>query len=152
MSVEQRLAELGLSLPPAPQPIAAYVPGVQAGNLLFTSGQLPLQDGDVKYQGRVGVELTVEQGYDAARLCTLNALAVIKAMAGSLDRVKRVCKVVVFVHCDAAFDRQPEVGNGASDLLVELFGEAGKHARSAVGTNALPRRAAVEVELIVELV
>lgn len=146
--VEARLQELGLSLPNPPRPVAAYVPAVTTGNLLFLSGQLPVKEG-VLIQGRVGAELTIEEGYEAARLCALNALAHIKAEVGSLDRVERIVKLVGWVSSAPDFDQQPKVINGASELLLELFGERGRHARSAVSAHVLPLGAAVEVELIV---
>src|SRR5690606_19316454 len=151
LSFEQRLAELGIRLPGVPRPVAAYVPGVQAGNLVFTSGQIPFVDGRLAFQGKVGADLTVEQGKEAARACALNALAVVRDLAGSLDRVKRVVKLLVFVNSAPGFTEQPQVANGASELMLEIFGDAGRHARSAVGAGELPLNAAVEVELVVEL-
>lgn len=145
--VEARLAELGLSLPNPPRPVAAYVPAVVTGNLIFVSGQLPLKDGEL-VRGRVGAELTVEQGYEAARLCILNALAHIRAELGSLDRVERIVKLTGWVSSAPDFDQQPKVVNGASELLEALFGERGRHARSAVSAHVLPLGAAVEIELI----
>lgn len=151
MSPEQTLRELGIELPPPPQPIGAYVPTVTAGGLTFTSGQLPLAAGELKFKGTIGTDLTAEQGYQAARVCLLNGLAAVRAAAGSLDRVKRVVKVVGFVNAAAGFNAHPQVLNGASDLLVQIFGEAGRHARSAVGASGLPLGAPVEIELIVEI-
>lgn len=152
MSIEQRLQELGLELPPAPGPAANYVPFVQEGNLLFIAGQVPFgSDGKLNFVGKVGRELDEQQGYQAARMCALNALAQVKAAAGSLDKVKRVLSVRGFVNCTDDFTNQPEVVNGASDLLVELFGEKGRHARAALGTNSLPRNVATEVEIVVAL-
>lgn len=145
--VEARLRELGLALPSPPRPVAAYVPAVTAGNLVFLSGQLPVKDG-VLVKGRVGAELTVEEGYEAARLCALNALAHLKAEVGSLDRVERIVKLVGWVSSAAGFDQQPQVVNGASELFLALFGERGRHARSAVSAHVLPMGAAVEIELI----
>ncbi len=151
MTAEAKLAALGLSLPEAPRPVAAYVPWVQSGNLLFTSGQIALKEGQVVYRGKVGVALTPEEGYAAARLCALNCLAVAKAALGSLDRIRRVVKVTGFVNSAPGFTGQPAVVNGASELLVEVFGEAGRHARAAVGAAELPLDSAVEVEMVFEV-
>lgn len=151
MSYEQRIRELGLELPPAPKPAGAYVPAVQTGNLVFTAGQIPVAGGQMQYKGKVGADLSVEEGYQAARLCALNALAALKAHLGSLDRIARVVKVVGFVQSASGFDQQPKVINGASELLAEVFGAAGQHARSAVGAPELPLGAAVEVEFVVEV-
>jgi len=149
-NVTARLAELGLTLPAASKPLAAYVPAVRTGNLVYTSGQLPLVDGNPTHIGKVGAGVTPEQGKQAARTCALNALAAIDALVG-VDAVARVVKVVGFVASAAGFNGQPAVVNGASELLGEVFGDAGKHARSAVGVSELPLDAPVEVELIVEL-
>lgn len=151
MGCEERLTAMGLTLPPAPTPLAAYVPAVNTGGFVYTSGQLPLVNGTLEYQGRVGGELTLEQGYQAARVCVLNCLSVIKAEIGSLDKVERIVKLVAFVNSAPGFSQQPAVANGASELLSEVFGEAGKHARSAVGVNELPLEAAVEVEIIAKI-
>jgi len=148
VSVEERLAELGLTLPEVAKPVASYVPGVLEDGWLYVSGQLPLRAGELAYRGKVGDDVTTEQGYEAARLCALNILAVARALAGSLDRVRRVVKVVGFVNSAPGFTGQPQVVNGASDLLVQVFGEAGRHARSAVGVSELPLNAAVEVEAV----
>lgn len=139
---------MGLALPEPPRPVAAYVPFVVSGNLLFTSGQIPLSEGEVAFKGKVGSDLTSEQGYLAARLCALNCLAVVKAALGSLDRVVQVVKVVGFINSAPGFTGQPGVLNGASELLSAVFGEKGRHARSAVGVNELPLDSAVEVEMI----
>ena len=151
MSYETRLKELGLTLPTPPKPVATYVPAVLAGNLLFLSGVLPSRDGQLVVTGKLGEALSIEQGMDAARMAVLNALAIIKNEAGSLDRVKRVVKMVGHIASASGFTDQPQVLNGASDLLVEIFGGAGRHARVAVGAAELPRHAPVEIELIVEL-
>jgi enamine deaminase RidA (YjgF/YER057c/UK114 family) len=149
MSIEQRLAELGLKLPPASAPLANYVPFVREGSLVFVAGQVPRgEDGKLQYVGKVGRELSVEEGYAAARLCALNGLAQLRAALGSLDKVKRILRVGGFVNCADDFTQQPQVINGASDLIVEVFGDKGKHARAAVGSNALPGNVATEVELI----
>ena len=150
MTALQRLAELGLTLPDVVKPLAAYVPAVRTGNLVYTAGQLPMEAGRLSQTGKVGAEVTAEQAKQAARLCALNALAAIDALVG-LDNVTRVVKVVGFVASAPGFTGQPGVINGASDLLGEVFGEAGAHARSAVGVSELPLNAPVEVELIVEV-
>jgi len=151
MSAEARLKELGIELPSAPAPAANYVPYVKSGRLVFIAGQVPLgPDGKLAYVGKVGRELSREEGYQAARLCALNGLAQVRAALGSLDQVARVVRLGGFVNCTDDFKNQPEVINGASDLLVEIFGDAGRHARAAVGTNALPRGVATEVEMVVE--
>ena len=147
-SYEFRLAELQIELPPPPQPLATYVPAVQAGNLLFLSGVLPMRDGQLAFSGKLGRDLTVEQGMEAARLALLNALAIAKQALGTLDRITRVVKVVGHVASAEGFIQQPQVLNGASDLLVEIFGEAGRHARAAVGAAELPRGAPIEIEVI----
>lgn len=151
MRVEERIKQLGLELPEAPRPVAQYVPGIQSGNLVYTAGQVPFLNGELKYRGKVGRECSLEEGYDAARICFLNCLAVVKSLAGDLDRVKRVVKINGFVNCVPEFTDQPKVINGASELAVELFGEKGRHARAAVGSVSLPLDAPVELELIVEL-
>ena len=150
MSFSEKLKELGIELPPAPAPAANYVPYVLEGGLLFVAGQVPLgPDGKLAYLGKVGADADEQQGYLSARLCALNALAQINAALGSLDKVKRILSLRGFVHCTDDFTNQPEVINGASDLLVEIFGEQGRHARAAVGANALPRGVMTEVELVV---
>lgn len=148
--IDRKLAELGLSLPVAAAPVAAYVPTVLAGNLLHVSGQLPFKDGKV-ITGRLGENVSVEDGQDAAQRCALMLVAQIKAALGDLARVKRVVKLGVFINSHGDFTDQPKVANGASELMVALFGDAGKHARSAVGVPALPLGAAVEVDAIVEV-
>ena len=150
MTASQRLAELGIILPAVAKPLAAYVPAVRTGALVYTSGQLPLQAGDLTHIGKVGAEVTPEQAKVAARTCALNALAAIAALVG-IDAVIRIVKVVGFVASAPGFSGQPGVVNGASEVLGELFGDAGAHARSAVGVSELPLDAPVEVELIVEV-
>jgi enamine deaminase RidA (YjgF/YER057c/UK114 family) len=145
-----RLAELGLALPPVVPPVAAYVPAVRTGSLVFTSGQLPMAEGRMDVTGKVGAGVTPEQAKDLARTCALNALAAVDALVG-LDSVVRVVKVVGFVASAPDFTGQPAVVNGASELFGEVFGDAGQHARSAVGVAALPLDAPVEVELVVEV-
>jgi enamine deaminase RidA (YjgF/YER057c/UK114 family) len=151
MTIDARLAELGIELPAVPKPIGAYVLSTQTGSLLYTSGIGPQRDGQFPYQGQVGAELTIEEGRAAARLCMLNLLSLIRDAAGSLDRVARVVKVLGFVASAPGFGDQPLVMNGASELLIEVFGDRGRHARSAIGVNELPRHIAVEIEMIVEL-
>lgn len=151
MSAEENLKKLGLELPEAPKPVAAYVPAARTGNLVFVSGQVPFVNGELKRKGKLGLGLTIEEGQEEARQAVLNALAVVKAEAGSLDNVKRVVRVGGFVASAEGFTDQPKVINGASELLVEVFGDAGRHARAAVGVNELPLGAPVEIEMIVEL-
>jgi enamine deaminase RidA (YjgF/YER057c/UK114 family) len=149
--VEDRLAELGLSVPGVAAPLAAYVPAVRSGDLVWTSGQLPLVDGKLVATGKVGAEVEPDAAADLARVCALNALAAIKAEIGDLDNVVRVVKVVGFVASAPGFFGQPAVINGASNLIGEVFGDAGKHARSAVGVAVLPMDTPVEVELVVQV-
>ena len=148
---EQRLAALGLEVPDVVPPVAAYVPAATSGSLVFTAGQLPLRSGELIAEGVVGRAVTPDEAAMCAQQCALNAIAAVKAEIGDLDRVRRVVKVVVFVASTPDFTGQPQVANGASELLGEVFGEAGKHARSAVGVAALPLGAPVEVELVVEV-
>lgn len=150
-SASARLAELGIALPQVVPPLAAYVPASRSGSLVFTAGQLPARDGEMLAVGKLGAEVTEEDGYACARQCALNALAAIAAEVGSVDAIKRIVKVVVFVASTPDFTGQPAIANGASEFLGEVFGEAGKHARSAVGVAALPLDVPVEVELIVEV-
>ncbi|HHX75515.1 MAG TPA: RidA family protein [Firmicutes bacterium] len=149
MDITAKLSSLGLKLPEAAAPVGAYVPAVVSGKYVYTAGQLPLADGTLRYSGKVGMDVTVEDGYAAARLCVLNALAAVKAAVGDLQRVRRVVKVTGFVNSAPGFTGQAVVLNGASELLAALFAEG--HARSAVGVAALPLNAAVEVELMCEL-
>ncbi|MFG3437962.1 RidA family protein [Nonomuraea sp. NPDC047897] len=151
MTPEQKLADLGLTLPEVVPPLAAYVPAVRTGDLVYTSGQVPMVDGKPARTGKLGAELTADEGKEMARICALNALAVLKSELGDLGRVVRVVKAVVFVASAPDFTGHPQVANGASELLGEVFGEAGRHARSAVGVAALPLDSPVEVELIVEV-
>lgn len=150
-AVEDRLAELGLTVPEVVPPVAAYVPAVRDGRRIHTSGQLPMRDGSLVATGKVGAEVTAEQAQDAAQLCALNAIAAVKSVVGDLDQVARVVKVVGFVASDPSFTGQPGVINGASELLQKAFGDAGIHARSAVGVAVLPLDAPVEVEITVAL-
>jgi enamine deaminase RidA (YjgF/YER057c/UK114 family) len=149
-AVEQRLGSLGLSLPPVARPVAAYVPAVRSGSYVYVSGQVPVVDGVLPVKGKVGAEVSAEQAQELARVCALNAIAAVRSVV-DLDDVVRVVKVVGFVASDPSFTGQPGVVNGASELLGAAFGEAGAHARSAVGVAALPLDAPVEVELVVEV-
>ena len=149
-AVEERLASLGLSLPPVARPVAAYVPAVRSGTYVYVSGQVPFVDGALDVKGKVGAEVTAEQAQELARTCALNAIAAVRSVV-DLDDVVRVVKVVGFVASDPSFTGQPGVVNGASELLGAAFGEAGAHARSAVGVAVLPLDAPVEVELVVEV-
>ena len=151
MNAEQKLNELGITLPKPPRPVANYVPAVKTGNFLFLSGHGPRNDGQTKISGKVGRELTIEEAYQTARNVGLNCLATIKDTIGDLNKVKRVVKLLGMVNCTEDFKDQPKVINGCSDLLVNIFGEAGKHARSAVGMQALPNQIPVEIEMILEI-
>ncbi|GAA1799328.1 RidA family protein [Nocardioides hankookensis] len=146
---EDRLAELGLSVPEVPAPVAVYVPAVVSDDLVFTSGQLPMKNGELMLTGKVGGEVGPEEAKEAAQQCALNAIAAVKSVVGDLDRVAQVVKVVVFVASTPDFTGQPQVANGASELLGKAFGDAGIHARSAVGVPVLPLDATVEVEVVV---
>lgn len=147
MSAEKKLEELGIVLPAPPQPAGAYTRAVRHGELVFVAGQLPMEEGKVKYLGKVGRELDLDAGYQAARLCALNALSVLRAELGSLDRVVRILRVAGFVASAEGFTAQPKVVNGASELLHQVLGERGVHARLAVGVIELPLGAAVELEV-----
>ncbi len=151
MSFDAKLKALHIELPMAPKPVANYVPVVRAGDLLFLSGVLPSRDGQLILTGKLGQGITVEQGMEAAKVAALNALAIVRSEVGSLDKVKRIVKMVGHIASAPGFTDQPQVLNGASDLLVQIFGEAGKHARVAVGAAELPRQAPVEIELIVQV-
>lgn len=148
---EAKLNELGIVLPSPPQPVANYVNGVQAGNLIFLAGKGPRYADGTEIIGKVGKDVTIEKAYEGARLTAINQLAVLKSMLGNLNRVKRIVKVLGMVNCEASFTDQPKVINGFSDLMVEVFGEKGKHARAAVGMVSLPRGQCVEIELVVEI-
>jgi len=150
-AVEDRLAELGLSVPDVVKPVASYVPAVRGGTFVYTSGQLPMRAGELMTTGKVGGSVSPEDATACAQQCALNAIAAVKAEIGDLDAVKRVVKVVCFVASEPTFTGQPQVANGASDLLGKAFGDAGVHARSAVGVSVLPLDAPVEVEIIVEV-
>jgi enamine deaminase RidA (YjgF/YER057c/UK114 family) len=148
---EERLADLGLEVPQVAKPVAAYVPAVRTGNHVYSSGQLPMREGQLMATGKVGAEVTVEVAVACARQCALNAMAAVKGLVGDLSRVTRVVKVVAFVASAPDFTGQPGVANGASELLGTVFGDAGQHARSAVGVPVLPMDAPVEVEILVEV-
>jgi enamine deaminase RidA (YjgF/YER057c/UK114 family) len=150
-AVEMKLNQLGLNLPDAPKPVAAYIPAKQTGNLVFTAGQLPMVNGELISKGLLGQDVEIDEANKAARICTLNALAAIKGVIGDLDRIKQIVRVVGYVASVPTFTQQPAVVNGASELLLEIFGEDGKHARSAVGMAVLPLNASVEIELTVEV-
>jgi enamine deaminase RidA (YjgF/YER057c/UK114 family) len=150
-TVERALAGMGLTLPPPPTAVANYVGAVVAGKLVFVSGHGPVKGGQLTYRGKLGREFTTAEGYEAARLVMLNCLATLKAAIGSLDRVRRIVKLLGMVNGTTDFTEQPQVINGASDLLVSIFGDRGKHARSAVGMGSLPFNIAVEIELVVEI-
>ena len=149
--IKERLASKDVELSEPPKPAGAYVPSVRVQNLIFVAGQIPFVKGVLKYKGKVGSDLTIEDGYQAARICALNALSILKGELGSLNKVARIVRVAGFVNCNDDFVDQPKVVNGASDLLVEVFGEQGRHARIAVGANTLPLGAAVEVEILAEV-
>lgn len=151
MGVEDRLAGLGIELPPVPSPVASYIPVVVSGGLAFVAGQIPLVEGELLARGKLGAELDAEAGADAARRCAIQALSALRAELGSLDRIRRIVRLTVFVASAPGFTDQPKVANGASDLLGEVFGELGKHARSAVGVAELPLGAPVEVEVTAEI-
>lgn len=150
MSASRRLKELGLTLPPVTKPVGSYVPATRTGNLILVSGQIPFEAGKLTCLGKVGRDVTLEQAASAARLCALNGLAIAADLAGGIDRISKVVRLGVFVNSAAGFSDQPKVANGASDLMVDIFGEAGRHARAAVGAAELPLNAAVEVEMILE--
>jgi len=149
--IEKRLSDLGLKLPRVPEPVAEYVPAKRSGDLIFVSGQGPTEGGEFVYQGRLGKEITLKEGYQAARLCTLNCLAAVKSIAGTLENVEEIVKIRGFVSSADNFTKQPEVIDGASELLVELFGARGQHARAALGTSVLPRNIPVELEMTVQI-
>ncbi|HWR45284.1 RidA family protein [Sporomusa sp.] len=151
MSYEIKVKELGITVPDAPKPVAAYVAAVKDGNYVYTSGQLPFVAGELKFKGKLGKDFTVEEGYEAAKICAINCLAAIKGQIGSLDNIEKVVKIVGFVSSAPGFHDQPKVINGASELIGAILGKAGEHARSAVGVAELPLNAAVEVEMIVKV-
>ena len=147
--IEEKLIELGITLPPAPKPLAAYIPATKIGNIVFTSGQIPIEDGKVIYTGKVGKDLNEERARKAAELCLINCLSAVKSILGNLDKISNIIKLSVFVNSAEGFTAHPKVANGASELLEKIFGEKGYHVRSAVGVNELPLNSAVEIEMIV---
>lgn len=149
--IEEKLNSLGIQLPEPAKPLAAYIPAKQTGNLVFTAGQLPLVDGNLTATGHLGKDVDIETAKAAARICVINALSAVKGVIGDLDKIKQVVRVVGYVASTPEFTQQPAVINGASELLLEIFEDAGRHARSAVGVAVLPLNAAVEVELTVEV-
>ncbi|MDK2901147.1 MAG: hypothetical protein PWR14_51 [Thermosediminibacterales bacterium] len=151
MSFEKKIKEMGINIPEAPKPVAAYVSAVKIDNYIYTAGQIPFVDGELKYKGKLGKDLSIEEGYEAAKICAINCLGAIKSLIGSLDNIERVVKVTGFVNSAGGFNQQPKVVNGASEFLGQVFGETGSHARSAVGVNELPMDAAVEIEMIVKV-
>lgn len=148
---EEKLKQMGIEIPEPVKPVAAYIPAMQVGNLVMTSGQVPISAGVVKYLGKVGKDLKEEEGKEAAKLCAVNCLSAIKSVIGSLNKIRRVLKLTVFINSAEGFTAQPKVANGASEFIGEIFGEAGKHVRSAVGVSELPLNSAVEIEMIVEI-
>ncbi|MDM8005819.1 MAG: RidA family protein [Phycisphaerae bacterium] len=151
MTPEEKLRDLGYPLPPAPAPVGSYLPAVRTGDLVTTSGQLPVREGKLVLTGKIGDRLSIEQGAEAARVAVINALSQLAVAAGGLSNVKRIVRLGVFVNSADGFTEQPKVANGASDLLVAVFGDAGRHVRAAVGSNELPLDAPVEIELTAEL-
>jgi enamine deaminase RidA (YjgF/YER057c/UK114 family) len=149
--IEEKIRQLGFELPEVAKPLAAYIPAKKVGNLVMTSGQVPVVKGEMKYIGKVGKDLSEEDAQKAAQICALNCLAAIKSIVGSLDSVEEVVKLTVFVNSADGFTSQPKVANGASELVGKIFGENGLHVRSAVGVNELPLNAAVEIEMIVRV-
>lgn len=151
MKVEAKLQEMGITLPAMGEPKAMYIPVVQTGNLCFVSGQVPMLDDKLAYTGKVGAERTLEEGQEAARICVINALAALQAHLNNLDRIRRIVKLQAFVSSAVGFDKQHIVINAASQLLYDVLGDSGRHARTAIGTNQLPMDVTVEIELIVEI-
>ena len=151
-SIDKKLETLGITIPDAPSPAANYIPYVISGNLVFIAGQVPFENGKINYTGKVGKDIDINKAKEVAKICGLNVISVLKnAVNGDLSKVKKCVKLGIFVSCTSDFHQQPEVANGASDLMVEIFGEDGKHARFAVGTNSLPRNVPVEVDAIFEI-
>lgn len=149
--IEEKLKQLGFQLPTVAKPLAAYIPAKMVGSLVLTSGQVPILNGEIKYKGKVGKDISEEDGIKAAELCVLNCLAAVKTLIGSLDSIKGIVKLTVFVNCADDFHLHPKIANGASELLLAIFGEIGKHVRSAVGVSSLPLNSAVEIEMMVEI-
>ena len=151
MEIEKKMRGLGLELPEVPKPVASYVPAVRSGNYVYTSGQVPFVKGELMHKGKLGGDLTIEQGYECARVTAMNCLAAVRSVIDDLDRVKQIVRVTGFINSAPGFTDQPKVLNGASDLLVEIFGERGKHSRLAIGTSELPLGAPLEIDLVVEI-
>lgn len=149
--VEEKIKELGYNLPEAARPLAAYIPAIKTGELVFTSGQVPIVGGELKYAGKIGTDLTLEDGQKAAIICALNGLSAIKGVVGDLNNIEQIVKITVFVNSAIGFTDQPKVANGASEFLGSVFGDAGIHTRSAVGVSELPINSAVEIEMIVKV-
>jgi len=149
--IEEKINQLGFTLPIAPKPLASYVPAVRTGDLVFTAGQLPIKDGSLAFKGKLGKDLSEDEGKKAAQVCALNCLSVIKNEIGNLDNIEKIIKLTVFVSSADGFINHPQVANGASDLIKEIFGENGKHVRSAVGVAELPLNAPVEIDMIVKI-
>lgn len=149
--IEEKIKELGLQLPEVAKPVAAYIPALISGDYVFTAGQIPFVKGELKYKGKVGAELTLEDGQKAAEICALNCLAAVKSVIGDLNKIERIVKLTAFVNNVDGYGDQPKVANGASELIGKIFSEIGKHARSAVGVSGLPLNAAVEIEMIVKV-
>jgi enamine deaminase RidA (YjgF/YER057c/UK114 family) len=150
--IDEKLALLGITLPTPPKPAGSYIPAVKTGNLIFISGQIPMQDGRVQFKGQVPTTISVEEAQKAARLCIINVLAQLKVELGTLDKISKIVRVSGFVNSTPEFFEQPKIINSASDLLFEIFGEKGKHARIAVGVSSLPLNSAVEIDLIAEII
>ncbi len=149
--IEDKIEELGLKIPDAPKPLAAYIPALIVDKLIFTSGQLPLEKGILNFKGKLGAEISDEEGRKAAEICALNCLSVIKGVVDDLDRIEQVVKLTVFINSANGFIGQPKIANGASELIGKIFGEKGKHVRSAVGVNELPLNSPIEIEMIVRV-
>lgn len=151
MLIEERIRELGFKLPPCPEPAASYVPAVLNNDLVFVAGQTPKREGELVYKGKLGMEISLDEGYMAARIAVLRSLSAVKSVVGDLDHIVKVVKMIGYVNCTEDFEDHAKVINGASDLLEDIFGEEGKHARVSVGTSSLPGGAPVEIELIVKV-
>lgn len=149
--IEETLKKLEITLPEPAKPLAAYIPSIKIGNYVYTSGQIPLRDGKIVFTGSVPSKVSIEDAKKAAEICVINCLAAVKSAAGSLESIDQIVKLTVFVNSDAGFGEQPMIANGASELLEKIFGEKGKHTRSAVGASGLPKDSTVEVEMIVQL-
>jgi enamine deaminase RidA (YjgF/YER057c/UK114 family) len=151
MSIEEKLTELGITLPEAPAAVAVYQPWIRTGNLIFTSGQLPWRDGEIAFAGKLGAEVSDEDGYQAARQCALNAIAQLKAATGDLEKMRKIIRIDGYIHCVEGFRNHPQVLNGASDLVSEIFGERGQHTRLALGIHEMPLNAAVQLSMTAEI-